>query len=83
MLIDEVEKEMWDTFYHISSSDKSPNDRNRPAGAESWCSYRVTDAQGQNMRKFKHDYLPIDPKVQEALKTIYKDLTRRELEGEL
>lgn len=77
--VDEMEKEVWATFYHLSSTDKSPNHGNCPEGAESWCAYRVAEAQGQNMQKFKHDYFPIDPKVQEILKPIYVDLSRREL----
>lgn len=77
--VDKMEKEIWATFYHLSSTNKSPNHGNCPEGAESWCAYRVAEAQGQDMRKFKHNYLPIDPKVQEILKPIYEDLSRREL----
>ncbi|XP_077287143.1 uncharacterized protein LOC143911918 [Arctopsyche grandis] len=31
------------------------------------------------MTKFKHDYVPLDPKVQNALKPIFEDLSRRDL----
>nr|XP_022908980.1 uncharacterized protein LOC111420257 [Onthophagus taurus] len=74
--VDEMHKAIWATFHHLSSSDKNPNHASCPEGAESWCAYRRAEAEGLN---FKHDYLPLDPKVQEVLIPIYKDLSRREL----
>lgn len=77
--VDEMYKAIWATFHHLSSTDKNPNHGNCPEGAESWCAYRRAEAEELNLTKFKHDYLPLDPKVQEALKPIYEDLSRREL----
>ena len=50
-----------------------------PAGANSWCSYRRTEAEGMDVSKFKHDYLPLDKDVTKALEPIYTDLSSREL----
>ncbi|XP_074111004.1 uncharacterized protein LOC141535110 [Cotesia typhae] len=47
-------------------------------GAESWCAYRRAEAEGITST-FKHDYLPLDPEVQEDIKPIYEDLSRYEL----
>ncbi|KAK2579161.1 hypothetical protein KPH14_002688 [Odynerus spinipes] len=72
-------KAIWTTFYHLGSSDKSPNNENCTEGAEGWCAYRRGEAEGMDLTKFKHDYHPLDPKVEEVPKPIYVDLTRREL----
>ncbi|XP_043257791.1 uncharacterized protein LOC122400403 [Colletes gigas] len=72
-------KEIWATFFHLCSTDKNPNHGNCPAGAESWCTYRRAEAQGLDMSIFQHNYRPLDPQVEEALKPIYTDLSRRDL----
>ncbi|CAH2100789.1 unnamed protein product [Euphydryas editha] len=76
--VDEMYKAIWATFYHFCSTDKNPNHKNCPEGAESWCAYRRAEAEGI-ISTFKHDYLPLDPEVQEAIKPIYEDLSRYEL----
>lgn len=77
--VDEMYKEIWATFYHLSSSDKHPNHINCPEGAGSWCAYRRAEAKGLDMKTFKHNYLPLDSLVKKALEPIYVDLSRREL----
>ena len=76
---DEMHKEIWITLHHLSSTDENPNHANCPAGANSWCSYRRAEAEGMDVSKFKHDYLPLDKNVTEALEPIYTDFSSREL----
>ena len=77
--VDEVYKEIWATSHHLSSTDENLNHGNCPAGANSWCSYRRAEAEGMDVSKFKHDYLPLDEDVTKALEPIYTDLSSREL----
>ena len=77
--VDEMYKEIWATFYHLSSTDENPNHENCPVGENSWCSYRRAEAQGMDLSKFKHDYLPLDKDVTKALEPIYTDLSSKEL----
>lgn len=77
--VNEMYKAIWATFFHLSSTDKKPNHGNCPEGAESWCAYRRAEAEGLNLKQFKHDYLPLDPRVQGVLKPIYEDLSRPDL----
>ena len=44
---------------------------NCPAGANGWCSYHRGKAEGMDVSKFKHDYLPLDKDVTKALEPIY------------
>ena len=50
-------KEIWATNFHVGSTDNKPQHQNCPAGADSWCKYRRTEAEGFDMTKFRHDYL--------------------------
>ena len=50
-----------------------------PAGANSWYSYRHAEAEGTNVSKIKHDYLPLDKDVTKASEPIYTDSSWREL----
>ena len=61
--VDEMFKEIWVTFFHLCSTDKKPNHENCPQGANSCWTYRRAEAEGLDLKKFKPDYLPIDPKV--------------------
>ena len=36
--------------------------------------YRRAEVKALDLKQFKHDYLPIDPKVKEAIEPIYKGL---------
>ena len=77
--VNEMYKEIWATLHHLSSRDENPNHGDCPAGSNSWCSYRRAEAEGMDVSKFKHDYLPLDKDVTKALKPIYTDLSSREL----
>lgn len=76
---DEMYKEIWATFYHLCSTDAKPNHKYCPTGVDSWCKYNRAKAEKANMKSFKHDYLPLDPAVQDAIKPIYEDLSNKEL----
>ncbi|KAK9694575.1 hypothetical protein QE152_g33467 [Popillia japonica] len=76
-----MHKEIWATYFHMGSTDKNPQHQNCPVGADSWCAYRRAEADGLNMRKFKHDYLPLEPQVLKVLHPIYTDLTRMEADA--
>ena len=69
--VDEMYKEIWATLHHLSSTDENLNHGNCPAGANSWCSYRRAEAEGMDVSKFKHDYLPLHTDVTKALEPIY------------
>ena len=77
--VDEMYKKIWFTLHHLFSTDENPNHRNCPVGANSWCSYRRAEAEGLDVSKFKHDYLPLDKDVPKALEPIYTDFNSREL----
>ena len=77
--VDEMYKEIWATLHHLCSTDENSNHGYCPAGANSWCSYRRAEAEGMDVSKFKHDYLPLDKDVTKALEPIYTDLSSREL----
>lgn len=76
--IDEMHKAIWATFYHLCSTDKKPNHGNCPEGAESQCAYRPAEAE-RMMNKLKHDYFPLAPEVEKALKPTNEDLSQHEL----
>lgn len=73
-----MKKEIWATFYHCSSSDDDPQHDNCPEGEESWCKWRKAEALGL-LDNFKHDRQPLDSRVQEVIKPIYKDLSADDL----
>lgn len=71
---EKMRKSVWATFYHkISTNDKPHHDD----CCESWCSWKKAEANG-TLQTYKHDP-PLDEKVQEAIKTIYKDLSEDNL----
>ena len=76
--VEEMYKEIWVTYFHMGSTDNKPH-QNCPAGADSWCKYRRAEAEGFDMTKFRHYYLPLDSAVLEMLHPIYTNLSRAEL----
>ena len=77
--VDEMYKKISATLHHLSSTDENRNHGSCPADANTWCSYRRAEAEGMDVSKFKHDYLPLDKNVTKALEPIYTDLSSREL----
>ena len=75
--VDNMEKAIMATYYHLCSTKKKPMYGNCPAGADSWCKWRVAEAAGAK-NKFKHPP-PLHPDVQKNILPIYKDLSNRDL----
>lgn len=73
-----MKEEIWATYYHCCSSDEVPQHQYCPAGENSWCKYRRAEALGL-LENFKHDRIPLDPRVQEVIKPIFEDLSRDDL----
>ena len=65
-------------MHHLSLTDENLNHGNCPAGTNSWCSYHRAEAEGMDVSKFKHDYLPLEKDVTKASDHIYTDLSLRE-----
>ena len=75
--VDEMSNAIWATFYHKISTDQNPDHRHCPQGSNSWCKYQKAKA-NKSLKNFHHkDSIPVA--VMEAIKTIYEDLTRRDL----
>ncbi|XP_066599703.1 uncharacterized protein [Prorops nasuta] len=76
--IEEMQKAIWATFYHKCSSDENPQHQNCPEGNDSWCKWRQAEAKGE-LGQFLHDKPPLAPQVQEIVKPVYEDLSRKDL----
>lgn len=65
------------TFYHMCSTNIKPQHQNCPAGAHSWCKWRVAEAKGK-LEDYNHPTaLHLD--VQKHILPIYDDLSRTHL----
>ena len=72
----DMQKNIWDTFYHKRSSDAEPQHHVRPEGAKSWCKWqRSTPTERRN---FVHQN-NISAAVMDTMKPIYEDLTNEDL----
>lgn len=67
---------IWAAYYHKISTDAEPQHTNCPAGADSWCKYRQSEATN-SLTDYKHPALSEEAK--EILKPIYEDLTHDDL----
>ena len=61
------------TFFHLISTDKNPQHQYCPAGLESWCKWRVTEAT-KTTENFVH-LPPLHPDVQKHVLPIYESLS--------
>lgn len=75
--VENIENEIWTTFFHKISTDEEPQHSYCPAGANSWCKWRQHEVAGV-LHNFKHPPL-LDDDVQEVLNPIYEELTADEL----
>ena len=73
----EMKKAIWATFDHKCSTDENPKHDNCPPGENSWCKWRVAEAQGTTA-SFKHPPA-LDEKVQKAIHPIYEALSNDDL----
>ncbi|XP_067205402.1 uncharacterized protein [Linepithema humile] len=76
--VEKMKNAIWATFYHYSSTDKSPQHSKCPEGAESWCEYQRAKATNE-LDSYKQSYTPLPADVLEAIKPIYKDLSKDKL----
>lgn len=65
---------IWATYYHYSSTDKTPQHQNCPSGKDSWCEWQQAAAKN-NLKSFKHSYTAIPEDVLKAIKPIYENLS--------
>lgn len=75
--VEEMEKVIWATFNHYSSTDTEPNHKFCPQGTDSWCGWQKAKAEG-NLHLYHHQYT-LPPNVLIALKPIYTDLSTKTL----
>lgn len=75
--LENMEKAVWATFYHKSSTDANPQHHYCPQGEDSWCSWQQANAKG-TLKEYVH--APALPAVvTEAIKPIYTDLSKEDL----
>ncbi|XP_043286598.1 uncharacterized protein [Venturia canescens] len=75
---DEMKKAIWAAFYHYSSTDSNPQHHFCPNGPESWCKWQQAKVKKQ-LKNFCHDYAALPPRVLDAIKPIYEDLSNDKL----
>jgi len=75
--VEEMEKSVMATYFHMISTNENPQHQYCPAGAESWCKWRIYEAAGKTEDYNHAPSLPED--LQKYLLPIYKDLSQREL----
>lgn len=75
--VENMRKAIWATFFHKISTDSNPQHDNCPEGADSWCKYRVAEANG-NLDTFKHPPA-LQDEIQPLLRKVYEDLTTDDL----
>ncbi|XP_076673163.1 uncharacterized protein LOC143371637 [Andrena cerasifolii] len=75
--IDDMYEAIWATYYHKISSDKYPKHMYCPKGSGSWCKWRKAEAEG-TLKQFNHEP-PLHEDVAKEIKSIYEDLSSKEL----
>jgi len=75
--VENMRKAIWATFFNKFSTDSKPQHNNCPEGADSWCEYRVAEANG-NLDTFKHPPA-LDNEIEPLLRKVYEDLTTDDL----
>lgn len=73
----EMKKAIIATLHHLCSTNEKPRHENCPAGADSWCKWRVAEAAG-TAKDFDHPP-PLHPDVEKHLLPIYEDLSKEDL----
>lgn len=75
--MNEMKKAIMATYYHLISTDMVPQHHYCPLGADSWCAYRVAEAQNA-AQAYTHPP-PLHPDVKKHILPIYEDLSRDDL----
>lgn len=76
--IEQMKNEIWATLYHKISTNKKPQHHLCPKGPRSWCEWQLKKAIGEDETTYEHKP-PIPLNVFDAVKPIYKELSRDEL----
>jgi len=74
---DDMKKAIMATYYHLTLTDQEPQHQYCPPGADSWCTYRVAEA--QNATQTYNHSPPLHPDVKKQILPIYEDLSRDDL----
>jgi len=75
--LEEMNKAVWATFFHLSSTDKNPQHSYCPQGLTSWCEYQKFKAQNQQ-GTFTHPPA-FEDDTATILKPIYEELSSNDL----
>lgn len=75
--VEDMKKAIWATFLHKCSTNTNPQHMYCPKGENSWCKWRVAEAQG-TLDTFEHDP-SLDSEVQKAIKPVYEELSNDDL----
>jgi len=75
--IEDMRNAVWATYYHKISTDKAPQHSHCPAGTDSWCEWRKSEAAGL-LDSYEHPPA-LDEEVQQILKPIYEELSSDDL----
>lgn len=81
---EKMKNEIWATYFHYSSTDKNPQHKKCPPGADSWCEWQrgyaaLPKNEKAKITSFKHTYTALPADVLKAIKPIYEDLSKKEL----
>ncbi|KYN02057.1 hypothetical protein ALC62_07126 [Cyphomyrmex costatus] len=74
--VEEMNKAVWATFFHLSSTDKNPQHSYCPQRLTSWCEYQKFKAQNQQVT---FTYPPAFDDTATILKPIYEELSSNDL----
>lgn len=75
--VEKMKEAIWAVFYHNISSNENPQHSYCPQGKDSWCKWRVAEANG-TLASFKHKP-PLQEKVQDAIKPVFEALSTNDL----
>ena len=76
--VEKMKNAVMATYFHYCSTDAEPRHEFCPPGADSWCVWRVAQAE-KKIRNFKHPYASFHSDVQKHLLPIYETLSEETL----
>lgn len=76
--VDEMKKAIMATLDHYCSTNRSPQHKNCPKGADSWCEWRQAESLN-TLKSFKHPDRLISNVIENHIRPIYVDLSNNEL----
>lgn len=82
--VNDMYNALWATFYYKISMNENPQHMYCPAGSQSWCKWRIAEAE-KTLDEFDHE-APLHRDVKNAIKPIndlsFRDLLKRCLGGD-